>query len=178
MRLKIDLFGLLMADSTSVKIRDYPWVSLGLFCLTYGIFGLLIGDSAPEWQNWILNHQNWFAWDVDEAIALQMVYGFGALCIFLLMILFTAPLKIVQVLFGSWLRSDTKAVISVLFWALTAVLVMTWLHHFARAFVLISAGILCHLDLQLCGCRVWQVFVVLTILSLGSYAIGVYGSIL
>ena len=166
-----------MAESTKTTDKNSLWISFGLFCLTYGIFGYLIGSSAVDWQSWILNHQNWFAWEVNEAIALQMVYGFGAMLIILLMILLTVPLKVMQVLFGSWLRSDTKAIISVLSWALAAVLVMTWSHYFARIFVLISAGMLCHLDLQLCGCRAWQVFIILTLLSLGSYGIGLYGSL-
>lgn len=165
------------SQSTDTTVQDYPWVSLGLFCLSYGIFGWLMGEAAINWQGWILNHPHWFAWDINEAIARQMVYGFGAILIVLLMILLTAPLKVMQVLFGSWLRSDTKAVISVLSWALAAVLIMTWSHYFARIFVLISAGMLCHLDLQLCGCRAWQVFIILTILSLGSYGIGLYGAL-
>lgn len=160
-------------------MQDHPWVSLGLFCLAYGIFGWLVGETATDWQGWILSHQDWFVWEIfagemNEAIALQMVYGFGAMLIILLMILLTAPFKVMHVLFGSWLRSDTKAVISVLFWALAAVLIMTWSHYFARIFVLISAGILCHLDLQLCGYRSWQVFIILSLLSLGSYGLGLY----
>ena len=162
-----------MAGLTVEKFRDTPWVSLGLFCLTYGIFGWLTAGLFDDWQGWILAHQNWFFWDINEAIALRMSHGFGVGLVFTLMVILTAPLRIIQILFGSWLRSDTRAFISVLGWALAAVIVICWMHHFARFFVLISAGMLCHLDLQLCGCRAWQVFIILTILGLGSYFIGI-----
>ncbi len=164
-----------MSGFTLAKVRDFPWVSLSLFCLTYGIFGWLVGSSLPNWQAWILNNQHFFFWDINEAIALQMSIGFGASLVFILMVILTAPLHLVKICFGSWLRSDTRAFISVLGWALAAVLIITWFHYFIRAFVLISAGMLCHLDLQLCGCRAWQVFVILTVLSLGSYMVGLQG---
>ncbi|OKH17274.1 hypothetical protein [[Limnothrix rosea] IAM M-220] len=164
-----------MSDFTLAKIRGFPWLSLCLFCLTYGIFGWLVGSFLNDWQAWILTHQNWFFWDINEAIARQMSIGFGASLVFILMVILTAPLHLVRICFSSWLRSDTRAFISVLGWALAAVLIITWFHYFARLFVLISAGMLCHLDLQLCGCRAWQVFVVLTILSLGSYTLGLHG---
>ncbi|AFY39286.1 hypothetical protein Lepto7376_3045 [[Leptolyngbya] sp. PCC 7376] len=162
-----------MLGLTSGKIRDIPWVSLTLFCLTYGIFGWIAGSLFDDWQTWILAHQKWFLWDINEAIALRMSQWFGAGLVFILMVILTAPLRIVQILFGSWLRSDTRAFMSVFGWAFTAVLIICWFHHFAKLFVLVSAGMLCHLDLQLCGCRAWQVFIILTILGLGSYLLGV-----
>lgn len=156
------------------KLRTFPWISLTLFCLTYGVFGWIAGLMLPTWEAWILRHQAWFLWEINPAIATQMAWGFGAGLIILLMIILTAPLQLMRVLFGSWLRSDTRAFISVLGWAFTAVLIICWLDQFARIFVLMAAGMLCHLDLQLFGCRAWQVFVILTVLSLVSYACGGY----
>jgi hypothetical protein len=158
------------------KVRNVPWISLGLFCLTYGVFGWIAAGVFPEWEAWILEHVAQIPGQiaVDQAIAERVSWWFGAGLILSLMIILTAPLRIVRIVFGSWLRSDTKALLSVFGWALAAVMIVCWLNQFARVFVLVSAGMLCNLDLQLCGCRNWQVFLVLSVLSLTSYWLGTY----
>jgi hypothetical protein len=165
-----------MSGSFLTKIRAIPWISLGLFCLTYGVFGWIAAGVFPEWEAWMLEHVAQIPWHIafDQAIAERISWWFGAGLILSLMIVLTAPLRIVRILFGSWLRSDAKALLSVLGWALAAVVIVCWLNQFARFFVLVSAGMLCYLDLQLCGYRNWQVFLVLSFLSLMSYWIGTY----
>ncbi|MGB2926979.1 MAG: hypothetical protein WBB82_16890 [Limnothrix sp.] len=162
------------SGSPIANVGRSPWVSLGLFCLTYGVFGWIAGMMATTWQDWILTHDGWFFWEIDREIAAQMSWGFGLFLVLSLMILLAAPLKLIRLLFGSWLRSDTKAILSVLGWAFAAVVIICWFDQFARFFVLISAGILSHIDLQLCGLRTGQVFLILTVLSFISYATGNY----
>lgn len=159
---------------TLAKVRKFPWVSLSLFCLTYGVFGWIAAATFPAWQDWTLEHSAWFPWEINPAIAHQMSWGFGLFLVISIMILLAAPLKMINLLFGSWIRQDTKAFLSLLGWAFAAVVIVCWFAQFVRFFVLISAGILSHIDLQLCHCRLWQVFVILSILSIGSYAIGTY----
>lgn len=161
---------------TASRTQDYgfPWISLGLFCLAYGVFGWLVGEMIPAWQAWLLGHQTWFFWPIDQAIAFKMAWGFGGGLVLLLIVVLVAPLRIMQLLFGTWLRSDAKAFTSVLAWAFAAVLIICWLEQFVRFFVLLSAGILCHLDLQIRGYRVWQVFLILSGMGLGSFALGGY----
>lgn len=162
------------SDFTLAKVRKFPWVSLSLFCLTYGVFGWIAGATFPVWRTWILEHAVWFPWTINSAIAARMSRSFGVFLVVSIMILLAAPLRMTRLLFGRWLRQDTKSLLSVLGWAFAAVVIVCWLDQFVRFFVLICAGILGHIDLQLFGCRLWQVFVILSILSLGSYALGVY----
>lgn len=155
-------------------VREFPWVSCGLFTLTYGAFGWLVGKQVPDWQAWILAHAAWFPWDINGAIATQMGWGFGCFLVLLLMVMLHAPLRILKLLFGSWLRPDAKAIARVLAWAFVVVLIVCWLAQFVRLFVLLAAGILWHLDLQLRGYQTWQIFVILTAIGFLSFAFGGY----
>lgn len=167
------------------KLWDSVWVSLGLFCLTYGVFGWLFGEFIPSIQQWILQHYNYlqvtigdnyviFPWRMTEAIAYQLSWGFGGFLVMLIMVVLAAPSRIIRLCFGSWLRSDIKAFMLVLAWAFAAVIIIRWLRAFSRFFVLLSAGMLFHFDLILKGFRDWQVFIVLSAVSLGSYILGGY----
>lgn len=163
-----------MSGFSLSAVREFPWVTGGLFILTYGVFGWLVGEQVLDWQAWILAHAAWFPWDIDGAIAIRMGWGFGFFLVLLLMVLLSAPLRIIQLLFGSWLRPDAKAIARVLAWALMVVLIACWLAQFTRLFVLLAAGILWHLDLQLRGYQAVQIFVILTTMSFLSFALGGY----
>lgn len=160
--------------ASKTQNQGLPWLSLGLFCLAYGVFGWLVGSMVPTWESWILDHRAFFFWPINPAIASGMAWSLGGLAVLLLMLILVAPLHLMHLLFGSWLRSDANAFVSVLTWAFVAVLLISWLEEFIRFFVLLSAGMLCHLDLQLRGARLWQVFIILTGLGLGSFAVGGY----
>ncbi|MBV5260135.1 hypothetical protein FLX56_17110 [Synechococcus moorigangaii CMS01] len=160
--------------TSQAQNHGFPWLSLGLFCLVYGVFGWLVGEMIPVWQGWFLAHGRWFFWPIDEAIAWQMAWGLGGMLVLLLMVILVAPLRVLHLLFGTWLRSDAKAFFSVLAWACAAVLIISWLEQFVRFLILIAAGMLCNLDLQLQGFTKWQVFGLLSILGGGSFAAGGY----
>lgn len=163
-----------MSGFSLAAVREFPWITCGLFALTYGVFGWLVGEQVLEWQVWILAHAAWFPWDINGAIAIQMGWGFGGFLVLLLMVILSAPLRILKLLFGSWLQADAKAIARVFAWALMAVLIACWLAQFTRLFVLLAAGILWHLDLQLRGYQTWQTFMMLSTIGLLSFGLGSY----
>ncbi|MEB3224364.1 MAG: hypothetical protein VKJ86_01005 [Synechococcus sp.] len=160
--------------TSQAQNQGFPWLSLGLFCLTYGVFGWLVGEMIPTWQGWVLEHQGWFFWSINEAIAWRMAWGLGGSLFLLLMIILMAPLLVMELLFGTWLKSDGKAFASVLIWAMAAVLVVCWLEQFVRLLVAISAGMLFSLDLRFKGLTRGQVFLLLMLLGGGSFVVGGY----
>jgi hypothetical protein len=132
-------------------IRKLPWASLLLLVFTYGLFGWLISAT-------------------DRSILLWLM---GASYILLIALALTAPFTLVKTFYTSWLKSDTRAFLSVIVGAFVAVLIVTWIEVFVRILVLLSAGALVRLDLQTAGYNEWQCFSILVIISLTGFGLGI-----
>lgn len=85
----------------------------------------------------------------------------------------TAPFRLIRSFYSSWLQSDTRAFLSVIFGALVAVVIINWLAIFIRILVLVSAAALVRLDLQTAGYTKWQAFGILLTVSLAGFGLGV-----
>ncbi len=64
------------------------------------------------------------------------------------------------------------AFISIILGGFVAVVVIAWLHLFATCLVLISAGALARLDIQISGWKNWRAFAVLATISLTGVGLG------
>ena len=131
-------------------IKKLPWASLLLLVFTYGLFGWLI--SATDRSIWL-----WFM---------------GASYILLIALALAAPFTLMKTFYTSWLKSDTRAFLSVIVGAFVAVLIVTWIEVFVRVLVLLSAGALVRLDLQTAGYNEWQCFSIIVIISLTGFGLG------
>ncbi|ERN40691.1 hypothetical protein KR51_00026760 [Rubidibacter lacunae KORDI 51-2] len=129
-----------------------PLISLILLYATYAVFGWRVSDAADAWQ----------------LVAGVLVLGID--------LILTAPLRFIRFAFGSWVSSDRNAFVAVIGVAFAAVFALTWLQHFIRLFVLLSAGALARLELQRCKFNRWQSASVLAIASLSGYASGLAGN--
>ena len=138
-------------------MKKLPWSSLLLLVFTNSVFGWLIAssklnsDASKPWLLWVI----------------------GAFYILLIALALTAPLTLIQTLYGSWLKSDTRALISVIMGAFVAVLIISWINIFIRILVLVSAGALARLDLQVAGYRGWYAFGILVVFGLTGYSLGI-----
>lgn len=131
-------------------IKKLPWASLLILVFTYGLFGWLI--SANDRSIWL-----WFM---------------GASYILLIALALAAPFTLMKTFYTSWLKSDTRAFLSVIVGAFVAVLIVTWIEVFVRILVLLSAGALVRLDLQTAGYNEWQCFSIIVIISLAGFGLG------
>ena len=77
-----------------------------------------------------------------------------------------------KALIRGWFSSDMGAFFAIILGAFLAVVVFAWLHLFATCLLLISAGVLARLDIQISGWKNWRAFVILTTISLGGVALG------
>jgi uncharacterized membrane protein len=151
-------------------VKKLPWASLLLLLFTYGVFGWLISDEAQKLAradervdgltSLALSDISWFLWVM------------GAVYILLIAVALTAPFRLIQTCYTSWLKSDTRAFASVIVGAFVAVVIITWIDVFVRILVLLSAGALVRLDLQTGGYSKWQAFVILISLSLTGFGLG------
>jgi len=131
-------------------LQRIPVLSLFLLIATYTTFGWFVAarEVAPHWQ-WM-------------GAAIVVIVQLGLL----------APVDLMEFLFGGWLQTDNKALLTIVNLALVAVFALRWFHWFLRVTFLVAAGILARLDLRAAGCNRWAAFAIKTILGLGGYFAG------
>lgn len=131
-------------------LKKLPFGSLTLLLVTYSIFGWFLFSSTFSQTIWWLEF-------------------FLAL---LLPIVLTAPLTLLKMGFVRWLSNDTRYFIAVIFASLLGVVVLTWIRVFADILVLISAGALVRVDLQIAEFTKLQALLILMMVSWAGFSIG------
>lgn len=133
-------------------MHQFPWVSFFLLFLACTLFG-------------------WVASTVSEATPVLILLGSFLL---LMDMGLTAPITLIEILFGSWLTSDKRAFLTVLVLAFGFAIFLTWIHIFARLLVLLAAGTLFRLDLQRTQFTRWQALTILLLTCIIGYVTGVF----
>lgn len=123
--------------------------SLLLLLLTYGVEGCIYGS----WMNQLLETE--VLLQFAEPIRLSILYAAAIVSITLIVFLFTSPVSLMTIGLNGWLRSDTRAFLSIFFGAFAFAILVQRVDYFARFLVLLSAIFLLKLDLQLIGCSRW-----------------------
>jgi len=132
-------------------MKKKSWVSLTLLFVSYFTFGWKLSefDVSP--------HQTWLV-ALASILVLDIVLSF--------------PMRKTKALIRGWFSSDIGAFLAIIVGAFVAVVVFAWLHLLAPSLLLISAGVLARLDIQISGWKNWRAFVVLTTISLGGVGLG------
>ncbi len=132
-------------------MRKNSWLSLTLLFLTYFCLGWKLSEfDVPPHLVWFLS--------VAVSLLLSIVLSF--------------PLRDTKTLIMRWLSTDLGAFISIIIYSFIAVIVVTWLHLFTTCLVLISAGSLARLDIQVSGFKKWRSFGILASVSLTGLGLG------
>jgi len=132
-------------------MKKKSWVSLTLLFVSYFTFGWKLSEfDVPP-------HQTWFV-ALASILVLDIVLSF--------------PMRKTKALIRGWFSSDIGAFLAIIVGAFVAVVVFAWLHLLAPSLLLISAGVLARLDIQISGWENWRAFVVLTTISLGGVGLG------
>ncbi|MEG4251706.1 hypothetical protein QUB37_25520 [Microcoleus sp. AT3-A2] len=132
-------------------MKKNSWVSLILLFVTYFTLGWKLSEfDVPP-------HLTWFL-----AIASILV----------LAVALSFPLRDIKALIVRWFSSDIGAFLSIIVGAFVAVVVFTWMHLFATCLLLISAGALARLDIQISGWKDWRAFALLATISLAGVGLG------
>lgn len=124
-------------------------LSLLLLLLTYAAEGWIYGFWMERFLEGDLLAQ--FA----EPARLSILYVAAIFSILLLVIVFSSPVSLMTVSLNGWLKSDTRAFISIFLGAFAFAILVQRIDYFARFLVLLSALFLLKLDLQLIGCSRW-----------------------
>lgn len=146
-----------------VWLRKIPGVSLILLLLTYGAEGWIYGS----WVSRILAEGNLLS-QINQQYRFSALYGVAVAAIIFFVVVFTSPTSLITVGLDNWLKSDTRAFISIFIGAFSFAIIVQRVDYFARFLVLASAAFLLKLDLQLIGYSRWTCSLILAILcSLG-----------
>ena len=132
--------------------------SLLLLLFTYGIEGWMYGF----WMERFLERE--ILLQFAELTRLSILYAAAIVGIFLLVIFFTSPVSLMTVGLNGWLKSDTRAFVSIFLGAFAFAILVQRIDYFARLLVLLAAVFLLKLDLQLVGCSRWFCSFILVIL--------------
>lgn len=131
-------------------MNKLPWTSAVLLLVTYITLGWLLSAF----------HYPLFVW-VTIAVG-----------VLLLSASLSSPWSKLRNNFTRLFKSDTRAFLVAVVAAFVSVLIITWLHIFVHALVVISAGTLVRLDAQAAGLSQSQTFWLLTIVSLVGLGLG------
>ncbi|WP_013322616.1 hypothetical protein [Gloeothece verrucosa] len=155
-------------------LKKFPWLSLILLFTTYSIFGWYVSEFSVAWSHWLAEQGKGLGWGVQEELYSIFLYIFSAIIILLITFGLTAPVAIITFFVGSPLKSDIRAMFSVLAWSFAVVMVVVFLQYFLHLLLLVSAAILARLGLQDAGCNTWQSYLLLSLMSLGSFLVGIW----
>ena len=132
-------------------MKKNSWVSLTLLFVTYFTLGWQLSEfDVPPHLTWFLA--------LASILVLDIVLSF--------------PMRKTKALIRGWFSSDMGAFLAISVGAFVAVVVFAWLHLLAPSLLLISAGVLARLDIQISGWKNWRAFVILTTISLGGVGLG------
>ncbi|MGL6341231.1 MAG: hypothetical protein ACRC80_19080 [Waterburya sp.] len=133
--------------------------SLILLLLTYAAEGWMYGAwITKQLEEGVLLTQ------LTEQMRLGIFYITAIAAISFFVIIFTSPISLFTIGLNGWLKSDTRAFLSIFVGAFAVTMVFQWVDFFARFLVLTAAALLFKLDLQLSGCNRWLCSLILIIL--------------
>lgn len=155
-------------------LKKFPWLSLGVLLITYSVFGWFVSQAKRELSLWLIEQGQEWGWSLSETLASRIVYILGIDLILLITIALVAPVTLMTILFGSWLKSDIKAMVSILGWSFASVFILCWFDYFVRFLILLSSAILGRLELRIAGYNEWQTFMILTFVCLSGFGLGVF----
>ena len=150
------------------SLKKIPGISLILLLLTYGVEGWLYGI----WARRYLAEGTLFT-QFSELNRFGLLYSIAIAGILFFVVVLTAPISLVAISIDSWLRSDTRAFISIFLGAFAFTIIVQKVDLFARFLVYIAAALLLKLDLQLLGCNRWICSILLVIFCWLGFTAGI-----
>lgn len=148
-------------------LKKIPWLSLGILIITYGLCGWIYAS----WSISLIDQGKLFYWVLEENLITILLYGLGTCGVLLTALVFTAPVALMKVSIGTWIKSDVGAFMSIILGAMAFALIVQWLNLFAKIFVLLASAMLVRLDLRNLGLSTGA-----SLLTIGCFCLSGFGS--
>jgi hypothetical protein len=140
----------------------------------YGVFGWSIAHERLSWSDWLIARGDEMNWTLTSEWLEIIIYALAVVIVLSIALGLTLFSEQISVIFSSWVKTDTRAIFSILGWSLAIVFIFHKWAVFSRVLILLSATILGRLELQEAGYNRWQVFLILIFLCLGSFGLGIW----
>ncbi len=135
-------------------------LSSSIFVSTYTILGWSIASKALLWAKFLQEQNIAIEIPLEEDLLLSFIKLFALLVIIIITFLLGAPVTLTTFLFEDSIHSDTKGMVSLLFWSIVLVFAFSSFDYFADCLVIISANLLLRMDLQRFKYRNWQIIMI------------------
>lgn len=153
-------------------LRKIPWLALSLLILSYSVVGWYAAGWSGTLSFWLVEQGQSWGWLLRQDAASVFIQIAEVAIVCLIAIALTAPVALITILVGSGLKSDTKALISMLCWSIIFVMIIRWFKYFVHLLVLFCAVILGRLELQRVGYNEWQIAFILSSCCLAGLGLG------
>lgn len=157
-----------------LKLISFPWLSLVLVVLTYGVFGWYVSQSSMDWSHTLIEYEKEWGWTLQEDTIFILLHVFALMTILGVTLVLTAPIAFVSGIFKTWLKSDLRSVFFILLSSFAVVVILCWLEYFVRLLVILSATILYRFELQEIGYNKWQSLIFVILVGLCGFGLGVF----
>jgi hypothetical protein len=154
--------------------KNLFWISLVLLLISYLLWGWIVSEanvSSVIWLSERFKFLGLYSSEINIAWTLRII---AIAFILLVALALVVPSRFMKFCFGNLLDLNQNRWLSVIVWSLAFVCFIYWLEHFVRISVLICAGMLARMELQIAGYNQWQSFLVLAITSLSGFVAGLF----
>lgn len=151
-----------------------PWLSLILLVATYCVFGWYIAQLSVIWSQWLAEQGEGLGWGIKQELYTGILYVLSGGVILLVTFGLTAPVALITFFMGSPLKTDVRAMFSVLAWSFAVVIIVCWLEYFIHFLVLVCSAILARLGLQELNYSNRLIYLILSLISLCSFSLGIF----
>lgn len=139
-------------------LKKFPGISLFLLLLTYGIEGWLYGS----WGTRFLEESNLLI-ELADKTRFGILYCIATAVILSCVVVLTSPISLVAISLDNWLKSDTRAFLSIFLGAFAFTIIVQKVDYFARFLLFAACALLLKLDLQLIGLNRWLCTLILIV---------------
>lgn len=158
----------------TIEEKNLFWISLALLVISYTLWGWIVSDANVSSVAWLEARLKFFGLYLSETNIAWTLKILAIVFILLIAFALVLPSQTIKFCFGNWLKADQNPWLSAIGWSFVFVFFIYWIDRFVRLSVLICAGILVRIELQIAGYNQWQSFIILAVTSLSGFVCGLF----
>ncbi len=153
-------------------LKTFPWLSLVIVIVTYGVFGWHIAALSAHWSHALVLQSRDWGLSIEDSGMMLIIHLLAILMIVVTSLALSAPLSLMTFVVGSSIRSEGQSILSMVLWSFIFVIILRWFNIFAHFLVLLSAALLGRLEFRYIGYTNIRTVFLLMLIGLVGFSIG------